>query len=134
MRLDSVDYGRVRSGPAIKNNGAVTVLFNATALGEKALRMADMLIPDNNLLTVLLANQEPEKRASLEARARELLGASGGSAHFRPLEATSLSALCQAIHGHDPGLLILGADEPLLLKSNVANVLDSLACPVLLVR
>lgn len=114
--------------------GPATVIFDATPLGEKALRMADILTPDSDLLTVLIANQDSEKQASLEARARELLGESAGSAHFRTLEAASLSALCEEVHDHDPGLLILGADDPLLPENNVAKVLDSLACPVLLVR
>jgi hypothetical protein len=114
--------------------GPVSVVFDGTALGEKALAMADLLTPDNDALTVLIADPDAEKRRELEARARELLGASAGDAHFRTLRTASLTALCEEVHGHDSGLLVLGADDPLLPKSGVAEILDSLACPVLLVR
>ncbi|MHA1565281.1 MAG: hypothetical protein ACTSX7_08230, partial [Alphaproteobacteria bacterium] len=87
-----------------------------------------------NLLTVLIFDQDPDKQAMLEDRARELLGAAAGSAHFLTLKAASLSALCKEIHGQNPGLLIAGADSPLLPATNVVEILDSLACPLLLVR
>ena len=114
--------------------GTVSVVFDGTALGEKALAMADILTPSNDALTVLFADQEAEKRGQMEARARELLGVSAGNAHFRTLRAASLAAMCEEVHGHDSGLLVLGADSPLLPQSGVAEILDSLACPVLLVR
>ena len=114
--------------------GTVSVLFDGTALGEKALKMADMLTPDNNALTVLFAAQEPEVHSALETRAREVLGHSASAAHFRTLAVASLKALCGEAHAHQSGLLVLGADNPLLPESGVAEILDSLTCPVLLVR
>lgn len=114
--------------------GPVAVVFDGTEIGEKALQLADMLTPDNNALTILFPQTDPENRKALEARARELLGSAGNAAHFRTLRAASLAALCEAAHGQNSGLLVLGADSPLLPRSNVAEILDSLGCPVLLVR
>ena len=114
--------------------GPVTVVFDGTALGEKALQMADMLTPDNDRLTILFPDQDPEKRTALENRAREILGPAGGAAHFRTLRTASLTALCEAAHGHNAGLLVLDAENALLPRSNMAEILDSLGCPVLLVR
>ncbi|MEX2615143.1 MAG: universal stress protein [Alphaproteobacteria bacterium] len=114
--------------------GPVAVVFDGTEIGEKALQLADILTPDNNALTILFPEANPENRQALEARARELLGPAGNAAHFRTLRAASLPALCEAAHGQKAGLLVLGADSPLLPRSNAAEILDSLDCPVLLVR
>ena len=114
--------------------GTVSVLFDGTALGEKALKMADMLTPDNNALTVLFAAQEPEVHSALETRAREVLGHSASAAHFRTLAVASLKALCGEAHAHQSGLLVLGAAIPCYRKVVSRRFWTPWTCPVLLVR
>lgn len=114
--------------------GRIFVVYSGTAQSEKALRMAAILAPDIKALTVLLSDKAGHDPKDLEARVHELLGNSADSAAFEKLSADTLKGLCAQTSASDTGMIVLGADSPLLSAGDIAGLLDSITCTVLLVR
>lgn len=111
--------------------GRIFVVFNGTAQSEKAMQMANALTPDKATLTILLPQTEYE---ALEARARVLLGDSAQAVKMEAFSADTLAGLCMHVGRPDTGLVVLGADNPMLSSGDIASLLNSITCTVLLVR
>lgn len=111
--------------------GRIFVVFDGTAQSEKAMQMSNALTPDKAMLTILLPQS---KYQALETRARELLGDSAEAVKMEAFSADTLADLCQHVGRSDTGLVVVGADNRMLLGSDIASLLNSVTCTVLLVR
>lgn len=115
-------------------DGTVYVVFDGTPQSEKALKMAASLAPTHEMLTILLPEKAQTDRSALEAQARALLGDGDEEIRAESFAAETLGGLCGHIGRSEAGLLVMGADSPLLPDRDVAGLLDSITCTVLLVR
>lgn len=115
-------------------DGTVYVVFDGAPQSEKALRMAASLAPDHDMLTVLLPENVGTDRTALEAQARALLSDTGQDINVEHCSAETLGGLCGHIGRSEAGLLVMAADSPLLPDRDVADLLDSISCTVLLVH
>ena len=114
--------------------GPVHVVFDGTPQSEKALRMAATLSQVDSPLTVLISGRQGQDRAALETQVRTILGPAADRATLETYDADSLNGLCGHIAPGDAGLVVVAADNPMLAASDVASLLDSIDCTVLLVR
>lgn len=114
--------------------GPLHVVFDGTPQSEKALRMAAMLSQEDSPLTVLISGKEDKDRMALESRVRTIIGPAADRARLETYDADTLNGLCAHVGTGDAGLVVVAADNPMLAKSDVANLLDSINCTVLLVR
>lgn len=115
--------------------GVIFAAFDGEESGAKALRMgAELAASAQGELRVLLLVDHGRARGSLEAEARTLLRDSAVSVSFQVIQADDLTALRGATRGRNAGLLVLGATSPNLAGAERARLIESLGCPLLLVR
>ena len=114
---------------------AINVLFTDSAQAARALVAACQLAKHLDVpLSILLAGDEKETGEMLEKAAVEILDANAMNAQFTVLSDFDISTLVRTVNATDNTVLIAEADHPLMQNANVDQCLETLACPLLLVR
>ncbi len=121
----------VRDGQAPRQPAAVA--YDGSASAERALAAAARLAGGEPLIVLLAGGDETAAKA-LERQARERLEGAGVAATYLPLAGASLGRLCAAAGEAGSGILVIGAESPLLEDEDAARRLARLGCPVLLAR
>lgn len=96
-----------------------------------AARIADN---DGGRLLVFLVAESGEVAAEHEAAVRRRLRSSRLTLAFRRVLGTSCSAMLPAIAAERPRLLVVGVDPQSAAGDALAPIIESVGCPVLLVR
>lgn len=146
-----------RSGPpgstalaaAIRARGSVLLLRSAAPTVDRGIAVfdgspgairaleaaADIVEDKEGELVVVLAGATDEENDKLEAAARKALPAGEfRTATFRRGVPIELSALCGLVHETAAGALVIAGDNPLLTKDGHGSLLETLGCPLLIVR
>ncbi len=114
--------------------GRIFVVFDGGEQSERALQMASALTHGNGALTVLLPETKDKDPQQLKEQAQGLLSGEAGDVTMESFSANTLAGLCAHVGRPDTGLVVMSADSPLLPAGDVAGLLDSITCTVLLVR
>ncbi len=123
----------MQQGQSIKQ--PVCVLYGASATGRKALATAAHLTTlQGEELTVLIPAADEESAAELERQARFWLSEHGQRAYLRRIPAGGIRGLARAVEASGSGVLVVEAECDLLEGDALSQLLEKLACPVLLVR
>ena len=117
------------------NVSSINVLFTETAQAKRALHAACQLAKHLDVpLNILLVGNETETVETLEKVAVEILDSNAMSAHFTVLSDIDIASLVRTVNATDNTVLIAEADHPLMQNANLDQCLETLACPLLLVR
>lgn len=124
-----------RAYPSRKPPTTISVLFSASNNAQRALATAAHLAPELDAsLTVLLQDTSAESFEALKDKARSQLAEQRQTARFAVLANTGAASLAQAVASTATGILIAEADHPLFRQAGLEPCLETLSCPVLLVR
>jgi nucleotide-binding universal stress UspA family protein len=85
-------------------------------------------------LVVLVPEQNPERYARLQERAGEWLKRRGQAARFKQVAGTDWKALVDALRGLRGDALVLPSPKGDLSEEQLGDLVDSVTCPVMLVR
>lgn len=112
------------------------LVYDGSAASQRALMATARLLRENiGQLTILLAATDREHAAQLQRESGRWLGAQGLAAYYRQLPTQNTSdRIVHLATSHHVGLLVLPTPSQLLDDAQVADLLDTLDCPVLLVR
>ncbi|MGD2111755.1 MAG: universal stress protein [Gammaproteobacteria bacterium] len=114
---------------------AVNVLFSDSQQAVRALTTACILARDMTApLNVLLPAVRHKTMRALKAKARGILKSHAQTARFVPLADSGVQCLARAALASGVCVLIAEAGHPLLQQPGLDQCLDTLPCPVLLVR
>ncbi len=123
-----------RRGPAIRPR-PVWVLYDDSAAARRALLLAGELSrPEAIDLIVLVRGESAEQSWQLRREIDPLLGESATGVHYRPVVDADLPGQLDAVRRQGGSLLILPRSSPLLQQPSTLAMLDSVGCPVVLVR
>ena len=112
----------------------LVVLFDGSRGALNALETALGLVQQKTHLHVfLLANNEAEQEKNRN-RAEQHIGRKTGLVEFHNVPLTSGTLLRQCINMTGPGLLLVSENTDALDKEAIYRLIDSVECPVLLVR
>jgi nucleotide-binding universal stress UspA family protein len=146
---DVLSLGRVSSLVSSRIRGAIrplarqphatvdniSVLFSASEQAVRAAATACSLAKDlGGRLTMLLPEDQAGDRQALKEKARAILEQHGQHARFVQLTGTGVQSLLQAADAPGIGILIAEAEHPLLQQAGLDQCMETLSCPVLLVR
>jgi len=124
---------RSRALPA--RSTAVSVLFSGTEASVRALDTAVNLATDpQKELNILLSAEDGAGVARLQALVIKHLGEAAANAHFIRLPDGSLSDLLEILSDTHTAVLIVDRDSKLLQTPTLRQNLNSLDCPLLIVR
>jgi nucleotide-binding universal stress UspA family protein len=116
----------------------VTVVFDGSALSRKALNAAAGFIGPGDRITVLLCAERRRAAMDLATDARNVLGSASVAAEFKPLDTWSLRSFGTRGPWGNPGLVMLGANNPLASAAagggDILGLLDIVKCPVWIVQ
>lgn len=114
---------------------SISVLFSDSEQAVRAVTTACQLAKDlDAVLTVLLPENQAESMPGLQEMARTILDLHGQTACFVQITGTDVQALVQAAGTPGISMLITEAEHPLLQQVGLDQCLETLFCPVLLVR
>jgi len=114
---------------------AVTVLFTGTDASMRALDTATSLATDpQRELNVLLSAEDEAGMAQMQELAEKRLGEEAANAHFIRLPDGSITDLLAILSDTRSAVLIVGRDNKLLQAPTLRQNLNSLDCPLLIVR
>lgn len=123
----------LRAGEGQQEVRPVVVVYRGSRVGASALQAARRISTrTNRRLDVFLVAATPEDEAELRAQAVELIGTQ--VAHFERTPALESETLRNAMRGRAPALLVLGVEAGLSEHLKGRLMLESIGCPVLLVR
>jgi nucleotide-binding universal stress UspA family protein len=110
----------------------ITVAYDGAPGAERALSAA-LKLDGASALTVLVVAPTGDDARAIEARAVKQLAGSAHAANFTTMIAPDTNRLC-AIGEKNGGILVISADNPLVVGEQAARCLDRARCPILLVR
>jgi nucleotide-binding universal stress UspA family protein len=112
----------------------VLVVYDGSALGQKALAAALAVVTEGDRLTVLLLADGTERARDLYAEAQNLLQGQDLELRYRALTESNVPRLARLVHSEEGGTLILPARMGLFEEEAMLKLLDEVDLPVLLVR
>ena len=111
----------------------VVVTYDGTATARKALRLAAHLAHEQaGNLTVLIVADVPDAAQRLRAEVSDSLRGRGLIVRYRRLPDASGATLTHEVRSEDSGVLVLSGT--ILAQEALQTLLDTVDCPVLLVR
>jgi nucleotide-binding universal stress UspA family protein len=114
---------------------AVSVLFSGTEASFRALDTAVSLATDpQRQLNILLSARDEAGREQLQQQASERLGKQADNAHFIHLHDGSIADLLDILSDTHSAVLIMERNSKLLQSATLRQSLNSLDCPLLIVR
>ncbi|MGB5261022.1 MAG: hypothetical protein WBO34_10945 [Gammaproteobacteria bacterium] len=124
---------RRRQPPAATSN--INVLFSASEPALRALATACSLAGDPDThITILLPDNHKADAPELRQKALAVLKSYGQTARIVELHGSGLPSLLQATGMSKSCILIAEGGHPLLQEAGLDRCLNTLACPLLLVR
>ena len=124
-----------RSPAACPGHSAIAVLYDGGDSAARALDTATSLAAEQHArLNILLPVAQGMDTAVLQQEATLRLGEPAGEVQFIQMPDASLPALLEALAGTGNAALILQRDHELLQTPTLRHCLNSLNCPVLVVR
>jgi hypothetical protein len=125
----------IRGHPALPGYNAIAVLYGDSKPAARALETAAGMAAELHAgLNVLLAVAGEEDSAALRQKVVSQLGEQAGMAQFIPMPDASLPSLVEALADTGSAALILQRDHELLRTPSLRQCLNSLNCPLLVVR
>ncbi len=113
----------------------VVVAYDATPLARRALALAARLAHLQEApITLLLPPLAGGERVAVETAAAEALLPTRVDFTLRPLPRATAAAVAAAVGELEGGLLVVGADTILLAADELPALVESLTCPLLVVR
>lgn len=135
LALTRLGAALARPAAARAGRSAVSVLFAGTESSARALdTAADMAAEQQASLNVLLPAGSEVMTAELERLAAGRLGDQADRARFIPMPDASLTSLVEALADSDSAVLILERGHALLQSPSLRQCLNTLDCPLLVVR
>ena len=133
--LTRLGAGLVRI-PVLRSRAtSVSVLFSGSDASARALETAINLATDPyKELNILLPAADDTEAVRLQKQAIAQLGEHAASAHFMRLEDGSLADLLEILADTHSAVLIVERDHKLLQMTSLKQGLNSLNCPLLIVR
>lgn len=123
----------LRSGAVI--HGKPLVVYDGSEGADKALAAAAQLTASRrNGIGVLITSDDPQQVEALHRRARNVLAGLGAEARFRDAAGKTVDDMCRAAHEAGADILVVRAADPRLAGEGRRQLLERIACPVLLVR
>ena len=114
---------------------SISVLFSGSEQAERALATARQLAQDLGArLTVLLPETETAATADLQMQAAALLQPPMPQARYVIIALPDAPALARAVTAAGDAVLITEAGHPVLQRGGLDRCLETLPCPLLLVR
>lgn len=114
---------------------SMAVLFRPGELGRRALALAVRLAAaGDSSLDILVSNSEQIRTVMEQAEAMARSGKSAPRIQCRVSRPTEDDVLSDAVERAQKGLLVIGADDPVLQGAHAWNRLVAAACSVLVVR
>jgi nucleotide-binding universal stress UspA family protein len=114
----------------------IFLVYDGTASSQRALVTAARLLQEDiGQLTILLAANDPGHAVQLQRETASWLGARGLAAYYRQLPTQNIrNRLTHLAVSQHVGLMVLPGPKGVLDDEDLADLLDRLDCPVLLVR
>jgi nucleotide-binding universal stress UspA family protein len=113
---------------------AISVLFSESEQAARAVTTACSLARDMGARLTVMLPARMEDMPVLREKARAILNLHRLVARLVPIAATDAESLRRAADASGLSILIMEADHPLLQHTDLDQCLESLFCPVLLVR
>jgi len=110
------------------------VVFDGEPGGSKALRTALRVTDPGEELVVLVAGQDADGHRALRDRARSAMDRDPERVRYRRLDRAGIAHLASALEEERCGLLVLPSESPALTPRTLAELLEQLDVPVLVVR
>jgi nucleotide-binding universal stress UspA family protein len=121
--------------PDTGGSATVVLAYDGSPVAAKALEVASRIADnDGGRLLVFLIAESGDAVAEHEAAVRRCLRGSALSLMFRRVSGESCAAMLPAIEAERPKLFIVGADPANTRSEALAPIIESVSCPVLLVR
>lgn len=115
--------------------GPVLVFYDGSAVAQKALVTAAQLMQNREgQLTVVVLVDDPQAVHRLQQEAKTWLDQYRGPSRYLWQRNLNLTKLTQLIRLESCQLVVVASDGTLLDHDTLLNLLDEVACPVLLVR
>ena len=140
MEVDVLALSRLgsvlaRGHAARPGHSVIAVLYGDGEPAARALETAAaMAAAQQARLNILLPGGGETDTADLRQAVASRLGEQAADAQFIPMPDASLPSLLEALAGTDSAALILQRDHELLRTPTLRNCLNSLNCPLLVVR
>lgn len=121
--------------PARYTTQSISVLFSGSEQAIKALTAACHLANDLDVhLIVLLPNTKTGDVLNLQKKAGAILDSYSQHARFVPLADSDAQSLAQIVSASVNTVLVAEAGHPILQQGGIDQCLETLSCPLLLVR
>jgi nucleotide-binding universal stress UspA family protein len=135
LALTRLGSARVRSQATRAGHSAIAVVYGDTESAARALDTAVSLAAEQQAgLNILLPVNRGMDATSLQQQAVLRLGEQAEKVQFIQMPDTSLPSLLEALADTDSAALILQRDHELLQTPTLSQCLNSLNCPLLVVR
>jgi nucleotide-binding universal stress UspA family protein len=126
---------RPRTRQPLETATSISVLFSDSEQAARAMTTACSLAKDMDaVLTVLLPENPADDVPGLKEKARAILDLHEQTARFVQVSGTDMQSLGPAAGTSGISILITEAEHPLLQQAGLDQCLETLFCPVLLVR
>ena len=113
----------------------VLVVYDGSEMAGRALDVAaDVLEDGENVLTILLLTEEPERAGELRAQVESRLRGEGGQRLYRLLTVSTVSRLVHRVRLEARGMLVLPVRRALLQEEALSRLVEEINVPVLLVK
>jgi hypothetical protein len=135
LALSRLGSALTRGHPALPGLNAIAVLYGDSEPAVRALETAAGMAAEVHAgLNVLLPAAGKTDTAALRQAVVTQLGEQAGMAQFIPMPDASLASLVEALADTGSAALILQRDHELLQTPSLRQCLNSLNCPLLVVR
>lgn len=112
----------------------ITVAFDGSETGQKALDAARLVWVERSPVYVLLLANDPDEAKRLQIEARERLGEIASEAQFRWRPNLDAPQLARLLRTEGCGVLVLPAESEHISGEILLDLLNEIECAVLLVR
>jgi nucleotide-binding universal stress UspA family protein len=135
LALSRLGSALIRGHPARAGHNAIAVLYGDSEAAARALETAAGMAAEQHVgLHVLLPVAGKTDTVALRQAVITQLGEQAGMAQFIPMPDASLQSLVEALADTGSAALILQRDHELLRTPSLRQCLNSLNCPLLVIR
>ncbi len=110
------------------------VLYDGCRLAQKALKAALELVDEGDSVIVLLAATSTSEIGELKAEAKAVVQEAGAIASYRAMTHAGLTDIVRALEEEECGTVVMPGESSVLKSASLAELLDRLAVPALVVR
>lgn len=121
-------------GEAVNLSGPLFVAFDGSPQSEAAIEFAATIAERRGGGELVILLPAGGDAAKMEAQAKAMLDAHTLKASYETLEKDGVEAICAAVSRRHGGVLAVAADQPWPGPDTVPDLLERIACSVVLVR